>query len=138
MRPILSKGLPFSIFQISELFESAKLRMNIDFKVNLRVNNEDGYVCTSHRNLFFASIVLSRDAQNAILQEKALGEVIIANELVRLQNTRPWKPVIILAFFHAYATSILLPELYFRELVDFYDLGTALIVTGLPYLLTSY
>jgi len=62
-----------------------------------------------------------------------LGGVIIANELARLQNARPWRPIIILTFFHVYATSVLLPEPHFREIIDFYDLGTALVVTGLPY-----
>jgi len=120
--------------EISQLLERAKLRMNINFKVDLRINNEDGFVFTSRRNLFYASIVMSRDAQNAILQEQEMGEAIIANELSKLQDTKPWRLIVTLASFHAHAASMLIPEPYLSDLSDIYGLGPALFVMGLPTL----
>lgn len=76
--------------EIDDLLESAISKMDINFRVSLRVNRESGIVFTSFRNLFYASIVISNEAQTLILREKELGEVIIAHALCLLKNTRPF------------------------------------------------
>lgn len=76
--------------ECSDLFESAKSKMSIDFVVDLRVNREKGIVLASFRNPFKSLVVISPSTQRLILKEREIGEVIIAHELGLMKNYRPW------------------------------------------------
>ena len=80
--------------EIDDLLESAISKMNMNFRVDLRVNRESGIVFAGFRNLFYASIVISNEAQTLILKEKELGEVIIAHTLCLMKNAQPFSMVL--------------------------------------------
>ena len=48
--------------EMFEIMERAKSRMGIDFEVDLRITEQEGYAFTSYRNLFYALIIMSSTA----------------------------------------------------------------------------
>ena len=121
--------------EMFEIMERAKSRMGIDFEVDLRITEQEGYAFTSYRNLFYALIIMSSTAQSAMLQDSELGETIIANELITLKNTRPWRVVYGLVALCICGSSPLIVDQSFIELSEVYGYTAGFFIGMFPYTL---
>ncbi len=121
--------------ELSNLLKRAKMKMGIDFNIHLRIHDEEGLNIVTERNALFSSIVMSRDAQTAILEQQDKGEVVLAGELSSLEGSRPLLAICGFAFIFGCAWMFLLAKTNTYDLVDMY--GTTAVLTELviPFIL---
>jgi len=109
------------------------IRDSID--TQLRIHDEDGLNIVTERNVVFSSIVMSREAQTAILEQQDMGEVVLAGELSSLECSRPWVRIAALATFFGTAWIYLFPLQYKLALVDIYGMMPLVTELLLPFFL---
>ncbi len=134
----LTKAYFTSVTESSELvglLERVKTKMGIDLNTQLRIHDEDGLNIVTERNAVFSSIVMSREAQTAILEQQDMGEVVLAGELSSLEYTRPWIEIGAFATFFGLAWVYIFPHQYKLSLVGVYGMMSLLTEMVLPFLL---
>lgn len=134
----LAKAYFISVTEDSELcglLERAKTKMGVDLNTHLRIHDEDGFNIITERNAVFSSIVMSREAQTAILEQQEMGEVILAGELSSLEYTRPWIKIGAFATFFGLAWLFLFPHQYKLAPLTMYGMMTLLTEIMLPIFL---
>ncbi len=122
---------------LCDLLESAKTKMGIDFNIHLRILDEEGLSIVSERNALFSSIVMSRDAQTAILEQQDKGEVVLAGEVSSLEGTRPLLAICGFAFIFGCAWMFLLAKTNIYDLLVLYGSTVVLTELVIPLILAA-
>ncbi len=78
---------PISNYDLESLVSRAKERLEISRTVELWSIDDDGFVLTRETNLLFSCIVMSNSVINKLLEKPESGEIIIADELVRIEGS---------------------------------------------------